>query len=436
MAGEKIKFPGMPQPIPDLQPHPDQELVEGGVLLKVPGGGHGDIMPSGAGTAAGVINDGMQYGIAEDLGAEEALRRLHEAQGQPPMSEEEARRQRKQQLEELLQWEPPGHKYVYNEETGMIHTNEGGEGAHGGRVAKEFIEDGATGHFYRLNQPGVWRRIKGIFTRDRVSGNSKHRSLYDPPHFQPCCVQREEERPMPSSAGEEEEISGLSSALRVTLFHVSNFFSMLGIFVQGLLAGFALLNFCLIYITYGSNQAQFLSYYSPLAMFFSRVYFTLITLAVIASVSRYCRDEIRRFQPSRLFLRWIDGFQILFYSLAYIFTVLCTPLDDELTYEYNRDNFFYKLSFNSSFTKRLNAFQSFNLIRTACCGLGWLLFCYQHSPAVFDATVDYETKQRKTDSDLRLVAPMEDPSMVLANLSPSPARMRRRTTFSPSPSPH
>lgn len=240
---------------------------------------------------------------------------------------------------------------------------------------------------------------------------------------------------MPSSVEEKEE-SGLTSALRGTLFHVSNFFSMLGIYVQGLLAGFALLNFTLIYITYGKNQAQFLSYYSPLAMFFARVYFTLITLAVIASVSRYCRDEIRRFQPTRLYLRWVDGAQILFYSLAYIFTVLCTPLDDELTYEYNRDNFFYQLSFNSKFTKRLNAFNAFNVIRMVCCGIGWLLFCYQHSPAVFEATIDYETKQRKTDSDLRVVSPKEDPSMVLANLSPSPARMRRRPTFSPSPSPH
>lgn len=165
MAGEKIKFPGMPLPvISDLQPYPDQELVPGGVLLKVPGAGE-NLPP-----AAGVNNDGLQYGIAEDLGAEEALRRLHEAQGQPQMSEGEARVQRKKQLEELLQWEPPGHKYVYNEETGMIHTNEGGEGMEGGRVAREFIEDGATGHFYRLNRPGVWRRIKGIFTRDRVSG--------------------------------------------------------------------------------------------------------------------------------------------------------------------------------------------------------------------------------------------------------------------------
>lgn len=41
---------------------------------------------------------------------------------------------------------------------------EGGEGA-GGRVARAFIEDGATGDFYNLNDPGLWRRITKFFER-------------------------------------------------------------------------------------------------------------------------------------------------------------------------------------------------------------------------------------------------------------------------------
>ena len=43
-------------------------------------------------------------------------------------------------------------------------TAEGGQGA-GGRVAREFIEDGATGAFYNLNDPGLWRRITRFFER-------------------------------------------------------------------------------------------------------------------------------------------------------------------------------------------------------------------------------------------------------------------------------
>ncbi len=30
--------------------------------------------------------------------------------------------QQRAQLQELLDWEPAGHKYVYNDESGMIHT--------------------------------------------------------------------------------------------------------------------------------------------------------------------------------------------------------------------------------------------------------------------------------------------------------------------------
>lgn len=42
------------------------------------------------------------------------------AEGQPPGPTLEE--QQRQQLLELLEWEPAGHKYVYNEETGMLQT--------------------------------------------------------------------------------------------------------------------------------------------------------------------------------------------------------------------------------------------------------------------------------------------------------------------------
>ena len=43
-------------------------------------------------------------------------------------------------------------------------------------MAKEFIEDGATGTFYNLNDPGLWRRITGFF--ERKVGEIDHRYVY------------------------------------------------------------------------------------------------------------------------------------------------------------------------------------------------------------------------------------------------------------------
>ena len=46
---------------------------------------------------------------------------------------------------------------------------------------------------------------------------------------------------------------------------------------------------------------------------------------------RFCRDQLRGFQPRRLGLKYVDSAQVLVYVVAYICTVFCTPLDDELT---------------------------------------------------------------------------------------------------------
>ena len=106
-----------------------QELVEGHVPLKVP--------HEGDASTNAVSGDGRTYGIASELGAEEAWQR-HQAEmaegaaqqmGGPLMGDTEAQVQgptpeelQRQQLLELLEWEPSGHKYVYNEETGMLQT--------------------------------------------------------------------------------------------------------------------------------------------------------------------------------------------------------------------------------------------------------------------------------------------------------------------------
>jgi hypothetical protein len=57
--------------------------------------------------------------------------------------------------------------------------------------------------------------------------------------------------------------------------------------MQGLLGGFALLNFFMTYLMYsGNNLRNWLKYYAPLALANNRMYYTLLTMAIVASTAR------------------------------------------------------------------------------------------------------------------------------------------------------
>lgn len=49
------------------------------------------------------------------------------------------------------------------------------------------------------------------------------------------------------------------------------------------------------------------------------------------------------------------------------------PLDDELTYESNRNPRFYELTFSSGFKRRLSIWHLLNILRTLFAGIGWTL---------------------------------------------------------------
>lgn len=82
---------------------------------------------------------------------------------------------------------------------------------------------------------------------------------------------------------------------------------------QGLVAGFALLNFCMTYLLYSStHMRKFLSYYAPLAQNNNRAYYALITLSVISSTSRYVGGVVMRpigggCRASDRRLKWLGG---------------------------------------------------------------------------------------------------------------------------------
>lgn len=51
-------------------------------------------------------------------------------------------------------------------------------------------------------------------------------------------------------------------------------------------------------------------------------------------------------------------------------------LAQPLRYEYERNNNFYTLPFNSSFSRRLVIFNLLNIVRTLVCGLGFVLVSF------------------------------------------------------------
>ncbi|GIL50600.1 hypothetical protein Vafri_6743 [Volvox africanus] len=341
LADEQLKVPReLLEPYEATQ----QEMPVDDVRLKAPG--------DEASEASAFSRDKEQYGIAQELGADKAaeMRKGMDANasqlpGQPGSMEQAA--------------DPPGHKYTYDEDTGMLTTTAGGQGD-GSRVARQYIEDEVTGIFYKLQ--------------------SKRRKLFGLLRRKPHAVVEEDE--------DEEEDKGFRGRLRLTLVVLTNICNILGMFAQGLLAGFALLNFFMTYMLYSSsNMRKFLSYYAPLAQNNNRIYYVLVTLSIISSTSRLAQSKLRRFEPRRLQLGPVSFVQVLFYVGAYVASVLCTPLDDELTYESNRNPRFYELAWTSAFKRRVSTWHALNIIRTVLVGLAWLLTCYQTSPYIFDATL-------------------------------------------------
>ncbi len=53
--------------------------------------------------------------------------------------------------------------------------------------------------------------------------------------------------------------------------------------------------------------------------------------------------------------------------------VLCTPLDDELTYESDRNPRFYELTWTSAFKRRVSLWHTLNIVRTVFVGIAWVL---------------------------------------------------------------
>ncbi|KAG2422066.1 hypothetical protein HXX76_016301 [Chlamydomonas incerta] len=319
------------------------------------------------GAADGVSDDDELYGLARELGVDlETARRIRaerraqglDAFGMPLAAGAAAAAAAPEQVE------PAGPKYIYDEDTGMIVTTEGGQGD-GGRVARQYIEDEVTGRFYKLQSKR--RRLFAFFRR-------KEPALMD-------------------DDSDDEDARGFRGSMRSTVNWLSNFFCVLGLFMEGLLAGLALLNFFMTYVLYSRDGLRrSMAYYAPIAQDINRIYYSLLVLSIISSTSRLARDRLRQWGPRGLYLAAVDYCQILCYLVAYVASVLCTPLDDELTYESDRNPRFWQLTWASGFQSRFSTWNLLNILRTIFIAIAWCLACYQLSPAVFNATLRAEVR--------------------------------------------
>ncbi|KAJ9530085.1 hypothetical protein QJQ45_023398 [Haematococcus lacustris] len=365
MADDMVKFP-TPAYVPG-EAHA-QELPAGPVPIKVPA-------PS-SGTTTAVTTDNRHYGLARELGGDVC-----------PAS--------------TSCCQQAALRYFYDQDTGMLCPPEGVQGE-GGRAVREYIEDVVTGQFYQLNKPGLVRRLLSRFRRKAERPEAETE------------LQEGDE-------GWDPDAGTFRGSLRSFLANISGVFSFLGIAVQGLLGGLALLNFYMTFILYANNNLQnWLRYYAVLALAINRIYFSLIAMAVVASAARLARDQIRSFAPLKAGLRVADWLQLLLYILAFITSVLCTPLDDELTYEAERNPRFYSLTLSSAFVRRLNVWRVLNVLRTIGAGGAWLVCAYQHSTLVTDGVAAAEVARRFKHIKQQRNRPRPDLIMAHTGSGPKP----------------
>ncbi|KAG1680615.1 hypothetical protein FOA52_015064 [Chlamydomonas sp. UWO 241] len=276
---------------------------------------------------------------------------------------EPSRAETERRMLDALEWEPPGDKYEYNRDTGVLEIKTEHDGG-GPRLAREFIEDVATGDFYKLDDPGLLRKLGKLFAKHQVNDD------------------------------DEEEL-GLQGQLQAAAVQCTHWMSSIGIFVQGLLAGFSLIMIMVPYVLYDpalGNWSALMQYYAPASMTFSRTYFNLSALAALAAAARYFQDSLRSFRPRILGLWFVDVLQFIAYAVAYLITTIATSFEADLSFSYDRDPNFYELSVTSDFLTSFKNWRLQNTLRCLCVCIGFILSCYQISPVVYDQTIKYDVK--------------------------------------------
>tara|TARA_B100001121_G_C18530929_1_gene545947 strand:- start:4 stop:792 length:789 start_codon:yes stop_codon:yes gene_type:complete len=240
--------------------------------------------------------------------------------------------------------------YSYDEVTGMLVANEVGAGdvafaaEPDSKPKSTFAEEANSGGFRRLGH--------------KFAGTLRRRARDAPEGAEP-------------------------TSLRLVMEGISNTFGMVGLACQGLTGGLAIMCLYLTYVRYLTELPKegFLAQYSAVASEMNKSFQVLISVSLVAALDKYGRDHTARFFPGGGLQQKLDILLILVYVTALVLNILTVPMDDMLSYSFQRVPTWTELPFSAAFSKRLNAWHALNFAKCLFCGFGWVIVCFELRPA-------------------------------------------------------
>ena len=170
-------------------------------------------------------------------------------------------------------------------------------------------------------------------------------------------------------------------SLKLMYDTTSNIFGVVILFLQGVLGGMALISLYFFMLLGGSSpNGEFMRFYSPLSMAFSRTFFTLIVLSILGAYDKFHKDWMLQFEPVGPSQRTIDICLLALYVVALVCSVINTGYDDLLHYSYRRVPNWYDLDLSSDFKSGYDLWYALSMIKLFCCSLSWALVSFELRP--------------------------------------------------------
>ena len=202
--------------------------------------------------------------------------------------------------------------------------------------------------------------------------------------------------------------------------------------VQGVLGGFSLLLFILIYSK--SGWAAFLKFYSPLASAVQHSFFVMTSVCLIGSVAKLAKDKRNQWWGKDLIFLGLDLFLILAYVIAFAFSIANTPVDDVLDYSDDLVPGWYNnpALLDGSYDATLRRWHALNIVRCILCLLAWLMLGFldpllKPDPYVWEALQVAKANLKKTP------APVSAPTSPIPSTPSQPGASQVQTPDLPPP---
>ena len=154
---------------------------------------------------------------------------------------------------------------------------------------------------------------------------------------------------------------------------IASVVALVFISAQGLLAGFALMHFFLLYVRF-TPHVDFLRFYSPIASDCQRVYFVLTTLSLLGAIDKYSKDKMAKWHGTTWRQQVVDFCLVLAYLAAFAFSLAAAQTDELIYYANERVPGWYDAApLPQSFLDIMTPWYVFNTIRIAASIFAWVL---------------------------------------------------------------